>query len=256
MEVWICCTCYAVHAHAHLYWQAFLFEESGGIFLDLVLFRSGRVQVWVFSMCISFFLSFFLSSPGGSGFFFAFEDFGRECWTIHSQPAFLFLFFFKVISSRSLIPLFMPGSVHSGLASWDDCGWMFPDKLRVSSFPDRFPLYARTAASSAHSDFVGSRVYVCFDVTCYLRSWWNDRGFFLRATAVTRLWSGHRIRVSIQSWLRRRKFSRRSCWDSNSQPFDHESGALTNKLSRLKIKKIKLKIWGQPWFLFTVELHR
>ena len=155
------------------------------------------------------------------------------------------------ISSLTLITLFMPGSVHSSSASR-----MFPDKWRVSSFPDRFPLYARTAASSAHSYFVGSRVYVCFDVTCYLRSWWNDRGLFLRATAVTRLWSGHRIRVSIQSWLRRRKFSRRSCWDSNSQPFDHESGALTNKLSRLKIKKIKLKIWGQPWFLFTVELHR
>ena len=30
-----------------------------------------------------------------------------------------------------------------------------------------------------------------------------------------------------------REFSRRSCWDSNSQPFDHESAALTNKLSRL-----------------------
>ena len=27
-----------------------------------------------------------------------------------------------------------PGSVHSGLASWDDCGRMFPDELRVSSF--------------------------------------------------------------------------------------------------------------------------
>ena len=39
-------------------------------------------------------------------------------------------------------------------------------------------------------------------------------------------WNRHRIRVSTQSWLRRRKFSRRSCRDSNSQPFDHESGAL------------------------------
>ena len=46
-------------------------------------------------------------------------------------------------------------------------------------------------------------------------------------------WNGHRIRVSTQSWLWRRKFSRRSCRDLNSQPFDHESDALTNKLSRL-----------------------
>ena len=39
------------------------------------------------------------------------------------------------INSHTLIPLFMPGSVHNGLTSRDDCGWMFPDKFRVSSFP-------------------------------------------------------------------------------------------------------------------------
>ena len=72
----------------------------------------------------------------------------------------------------------MPGSVHIGSASWDDCGRMFPYKLRVSSFPDRFPHYAWTAARSAHSDFVGSRVYSCLDVTCYLHFWQNDRGYF------------------------------------------------------------------------------
>ena len=33
----------------------------------------------------------------------------------------------------------MPGSVHSGSANWDDCGRVFPDELRVSSFPDRLP---------------------------------------------------------------------------------------------------------------------
>ena len=36
-------------------------------------------------------------------------------------------FFFKVeISSGTLIPLFTPGSVHSGSASWDDCDRVFP----------------------------------------------------------------------------------------------------------------------------------
>ena len=45
--------------------------------------------------------------------------------------------------------------------------------------------------------------------------------------------NGQRIRVSTQSWLRRRKFSHHSCWDLNSQPFNHKSGPLTNKLSRL-----------------------
>ena len=55
-------------------------------------------------------------------------------------------FFFKVeISLCTLIPLFRPGSVHSGSASWDECDWVFPDDLHVSSFPDRFPHYAWTA---------------------------------------------------------------------------------------------------------------
>ena len=41
-----------------------------------------------------------------------------ECLIIHSPHALLFLFFNKVdISSRTLIPLFTPGSVHSGSAS-------------------------------------------------------------------------------------------------------------------------------------------
>ena len=70
-----------------------------------------------------------------------------ECSTIHSSLALL-----KVeISSRTLIPLFRPGSVHSGSASLGDCGRMFSDELRVGSFPDRFPHYACTAAWSAHS---------------------------------------------------------------------------------------------------------
>ena len=111
---------------------------------------------------------------------------------------FFFFFFFEVeISSRTLIPLFLPESVHSGSTSWDDCGRMFPDKLRVSSFPERFLHFAWTAALSAHSDFVGARVYTCLGVTCHLHFWQNDLGL-LRATAVTRGWNGHRVRVSTQ----------------------------------------------------------
>ena len=67
-----------------------------------------------------------------------------ECSTIHSLTRVNFFFLIKKkkkveISSRTLIPLFVPGSVDSGSASCDDCGSMFPNKLRVSSFPDRFP---------------------------------------------------------------------------------------------------------------------
>ena len=72
-----------------------------------------------------------------------------ECSTIHSPSALFFFsfFFFAVeVRSRTLIPLSVPGSVDSGSVSWDDCGRMFPEKLRVSSFPDRFPHNAWTAA--------------------------------------------------------------------------------------------------------------
>ena len=65
----------------------------------------------------------------------------------HSFPPPQRFFLFKVeISARTLAPLFSSGSVHSGPASYDDCGWVFPDELRVSLFPDRFPHYAWTAA--------------------------------------------------------------------------------------------------------------
>ena len=89
---------------------------------------------------------------GGGGFFFACKD-----------------FFFKVeISLCTLLPLFTPGSVHSGSASWDDRGIVFPDELHVSLFPDMFQHYARTAAKSAHSNFIGSVVYAYLGVTCHL----------------------------------------------------------------------------------------
>ena len=81
---------------------------------------------------------------GGGGFFLACKDFGRMFSL--SFPACTFFFFFLEISLRSLIPLFRPGSVHSGSASWGDCDQVFPDELRMSSFPNRFPHSAWTAA--------------------------------------------------------------------------------------------------------------
>ena len=71
------------------------------------------------------------------------------------------------------------------------------------------------------------KVYACLAVTCHLHFWQNDRDLLL-ATVVIRGWNGgqHRSRP----W--RRKFSRRSCRDSNPRPFNHESGALTTDLSR------------------------
>ena len=51
----------------------------------------------------------------GGGFFRDCEDLGRMF--DHSFPACTFCFFEAEISSRTLIPLFMPGSIHSGSAS-------------------------------------------------------------------------------------------------------------------------------------------
>ena len=82
---------------------------------------------------------------GGS--FLAWEDFGGMF--LQSFPAcrvFFFFFFTVEINSRAVFPLFRPESVHSGSASWDDCDQVFLEELRVSSFPDRFPHYAWTAA--------------------------------------------------------------------------------------------------------------
>ena len=50
-------------------------------------------------------------------------------------------------------------------------------------------------------------------------------------------------KVSTQSWLWRRKFSHHFCRDSNSQPFDHECSALTNKLSRLSFPCYTVQIF-------------
>ena len=88
-----------------------------------------------------------LRSPLVVSFFLVCEDLGRMFDSSFPTCTFLVLFLFLVeISSRTLIPLFRPGSVHSGSASWDDCDQMFPDELRVSSFPGRFPHYAWIAA--------------------------------------------------------------------------------------------------------------
>ena len=63
----------------------------------------------------------------------------------------------------------------------------------MTSFPVRFTHYSWMAALSAHSGFVGSRVYACLGVTCHLHFSQDDRGL-LRTTAVSRAWNGNRIK--------------------------------------------------------------
>ena len=108
-------------------------------------------------------------------------------------------------------------------------------------------------AWSAHSDCVGSWMYACLGVTCHLPFLQNDRGL-LHAIAITRGWSRHRKIVSTESQPWRRKFLRHSCRDSNWQPLDHESGTLTNKLSRPgKTTRNKCPILTCPFLRFRCD---
>ena len=89
------------------------------ITIDIILPLASR---FIFDMSLD---------PMSGGFFHPCEDFRRM--SDHSFPTCTFCF--KVeISSCILIPLFGPESVHSSSVSWDDCGWVLPDKLHVSLF--------------------------------------------------------------------------------------------------------------------------
>ena len=114
------------------------------------------------------------------GFFLAVRIWGKGLPICRSMPP---LFFFSwsgdKLTHDMLIPLFMPGLVHSGSAS----GRVFPDKLCVSSLPWEIPTLCLTA-KSAHSNFVASRLYARLGVTCHLHFWQNDLGL-LHATVVT-----------------------------------------------------------------------
>ena len=92
------------------------------------------------------------------------------------------------------VPLFVPGSVHSGSVSWDDCGWMFPDKLPVSSFQIGSHTMDGQRDSQPTPTSLGQG-YVYISETSLLDFWQNDQGL-LRATVVTQRWNWHRIRVS------------------------------------------------------------
>ena len=156
-------------------------------------------------------------------FFLTCEDFGRMF--NNSFPACVFWgFFFKVeISLHTLIPLF---GQDQSTVSWDDCNRVFPAELCVSSFLiGSHAMHAQRHSQPTPTSLVRSRAYACLSVICHLHFCQNDWGL-LCATAVTGGQNGHWIRVSTQNWLWRRKFSTRSCWDSNLQSFDHESGAL------------------------------
>ena len=68
------------------------------------------------------------------GRFSSYERILGEGLMHYSEPVSFFFLFKMEISSCTLIPLLRPASVHSGSASWDDCGQAFPDELHMNSF--------------------------------------------------------------------------------------------------------------------------
>ena len=107
-------------------------------------------------------------------------------------------------------------------------------------FPDRFLFLDNSTVSPLWLRWVKGVCVFRYNLPPALLAEWPGS---LRATAVTQGWKGHRISVSTQSYLWRKKFSYRSCWDSNWPHFDHESGTLTNQLSQL------------PWLKTDREMH-
>ena len=160
--------------------------------------------------------------------------FWENVWQFIPRLCF-FSFFHKVeINLCTLIPLFRPGSVHSWWIRelrrlWRSVPWRVTCKLvsLISSYTMPGQYIKPTPTS------LGQRCMPSL-LTCHLHIWQADRGL-LRATAVTRGWNGHRIRISTESKLWRTKFFRRPCRESNSQPFDHESGATVQQQAKIKI---------------------
>ena len=73
----------------------------------------------------------------------------RELGRMFDSPPvplnFFFFFWSGVLARAHYFHSFMSGTVHNGSAGWDDCGRMFPGKLRVRSFLGKFPHHTWTA---------------------------------------------------------------------------------------------------------------
>ena len=132
---------------------------------------------------------FILMLPSDGSFFLIARIFWGRLSDSFPTYAF-FSFFLKVeISLFTLIPLFMPQSVHSGSASWDDCGRVLPDELHVSLLPWWVPtLCFDSIVRPLWLYWVkGVCVFRCILPHALLAEW---PGSF-RTTVITWGWNGH-----------------------------------------------------------------
>ena len=129
-------------------------------------------------------------------FFLICKDLGRLF--NHSFPycPFFFFFFLKWRFAHAHLFHSLGQNQSTSVAQQaETTGRLFPDKLRVNLFLDRFPHYVWTAFSQPTLIWLG---HVCLGVSCLLRFWQNDQGL-LHATAVTRGCNGHKVKVSTES---------------------------------------------------------
>ena len=151
-----------------------------------------------------------------------------ECSTIHSPPALFFLLKWLAHTNSTLYAMISPQWLSELRRLWPSVHWRVVCEFASWSVPT-LCLDSGIVSPLRLRRVKGECVFKFNLLPALLAEWPGS----LYATAVTRGWNRHWIRVSTQSWFWRRKFSCRFCRDSNSQPFDHESGALTNKLFRL-----------------------
>ena len=153
------------------------------------------------------------------------------------------IFFFFFLSGDHLVPsvpLFRQGSVHSGSASWDDCGRAFPDELPVSSFP--WTLFS--------IEFHDSHILV-FRPLSYFYEWcWR---LFLLSSAsrnepVSRLllYNTAFWNTTTPPWIRSRR----------TKPFRSQTKNLRGDTRVIRVKKLNAGLWPSNYLSHRVTVWR
>ena len=105
--------------------------------------------------------------------------------TNHSRLRLFFFFFFKWRQfARTISTLLGQRWVHSGSASWDDCGRAFPDDLCVGPFCWWVPTLSLNNMVSPLRFSLDQRLYACLAVAYHLYVWQNERGPLLATTVL------------------------------------------------------------------------
>ena len=159
-----------------------------------------------------------------------------------SIPCLHFFFsLFLEISLHAPVPLFRLGSVHSGSASWNNCGQVFPNELHVGSFPWLVVGSHSMPGQNSQPTFTSlGQGHAYLSVTCRQHFWQNGQGL-LRVMTVTHEWNRHWI-GSLQKVNSEEENYPIVLQVLNTQSFDYESGELPAKLSCHHLWRFNIKL--------------